>query len=44
VVLLPDSKVEVRTIARRYITVDGVPVGQPLEEPGSPLEGPPPRR
>ena len=44
VILLPDSKVEVRTIARRYITVDGVPVGQPLEDPGSPLEGPPPRR
>ncbi|MGX7951838.1 DUF4153 domain-containing protein [Tsuneonella sp. HG249] len=42
VVLLPDSKIEVRTLPRRYITVDGVPVGQPLDD--SRVEGAPPPR
>jgi hypothetical protein len=51
--LREDSTVEVREVTRRYITVDGEPIGQPLgepEAPGSrpappvPLEGAPPRR
>lgn len=42
VILLPDSKIEVRTIPRRYITVDGVPIGQPLDD--TRVEGPPPPR
>jgi len=40
--LLPDSKIEVRTIPKRYITVDGVPIGQPLDD--SRVEGAPPPR
>ncbi|MFA9201820.1 MAG: hypothetical protein ACEQR8_11710, partial [Cypionkella sp.] len=40
--LRPDSRVEVRTIPRRYVTVDGVPIGQPLDD--SRVEGPPTRR
>ena len=38
----PDSQIEVRTIPKRYITVDGVPIGQPLDD--SRVEGPPPPR
>lgn len=38
------SKVEVRTIGRRYITVDGKPVGPPLDDAAEPLEGAAPRR
>lgn len=37
----PDSEVEVRTVERRYIFVDGRPVGPPLEDR---LEGMPPPR
>ena len=37
----PASEVEVRTVERRYIFVDGKPVGQPLEDQ---LEGAPPPR
>jgi hypothetical protein len=37
------SAVEVRDVTRRYIVVDGKPVGPPLEE-AVPLEGPPPPR
>jgi len=40
----PASTVEVRTIGRRYIVVDGVPLAQPLEDAPSALEGPPPPR
>lgn len=40
--LKADSKVEVRTLPRRYITVDGVPVGQPLDD--SRVEAPRPPR
>lgn len=32
VTLRPDSKVELRTFERRYITVDGVPIGQPIDD------------
>ncbi len=42
------DRVEVRNIQRRMITVNGKPVGQPIDEPSSAgdaaLEGPPPRR
>ena len=37
----PESEVVVRTVERRYIFVDGKPVGQPLEDQ---LEGAPPPR
>jgi hypothetical protein len=40
----PSSRVEVRTVGRRYIVVDGVPLAQPLDDTPSALEGPPPRR
>lgn len=40
--LKADSKVEVRTLPRRYITVDGVPIGQPLDD--SRVEAPRPPR
>ncbi|MGX7925340.1 DUF4153 domain-containing protein [Tsuneonella sp. HG094] len=42
VTLRPDSKVEVQTLPRRYITVDGVPIGQPLDD--SKVEAPRPPR
>lgn len=42
--LRPDSTVEVRTFERRYVTVDGVPVGPPLDDAPSALVGPPRRR
>lgn len=42
VIMLPDSRIGVRTIPKRYITVDGVPIGQPLDD--SRVEGPPPPR
>jgi len=37
-----NSRIEVRTIPRRYITVDGVPIGQPLND--SRVEGSPSQR
>lgn len=40
--LRPDSTVEVRTIPKRYVVVDGVPIGQPLADER--VEGAPPRR
>lgn len=36
--------VEIRTVQRRMITVNGQPVGEPLDENDARLEGPPPRR
>ena len=39
--LTPKSTVEIRTIERRYITIDGKPVGDPLDDA---LEGSPPPR
>ena len=39
--LTPQSSVEIRTIERRYITIDGKPVGDPLDDA---LEGTPPPR
>lgn len=48
VTLRADSKVEVRAIERRYIVVDGQPIGQPLADTATAtandLEGPPARR
>jgi hypothetical protein len=44
VTLRPDSKVEIRTLSRRYIVVDGQPIGQPLEDTAIALDGPPPPR
>ena len=32
VTLNPDSTVEIETFPRRYITVDGVPIGQPIDD------------
>ncbi|GGD98854.1 DUF4153 domain-containing protein [Tsuneonella deserti] len=40
----PRSKVEIRTIPRRYIVVDGVPLDAPLDQASNSLEGRPPRR
>ena len=40
----PESKVEVKTLERRYIVVDGFPLGAPLDETSIPLEGPAPPR
>jgi hypothetical protein len=42
VTLRSDSRVEVRTVPKRYIFVDGQPIGQPLDD--APLEGRLPRR
>lgn len=42
--LTPDSAVEVRTIERRYIMVNGKPVGPPLDDAAQPLEGAAPPR
>jgi hypothetical protein len=42
--LSPGSKVEIRTLERRYIVIDGKPVGPPLDDAAQPLEGPPRRR
>jgi len=42
--LRPDSTVEVRTVAKRYIVVDGQSIGQPLDDAPSALDGPPRRR
>lgn len=48
--LRPDSRVEIRSIARRYVVVDGKPFEQPIDElpssspPPAPLAPPPPRR
>jgi hypothetical protein len=42
--LTPDSAVEIRTIERRYVTVDGKPVGLPLDDAAQPLEGAVPPR
>ena len=39
--LTPRSAVEIRTLERRYVTIDGKPVGAPLDDA---LVGPPPRR
>ena len=39
--LTPKSTVEIRSIERRYIVVDGKPIGEPLD---GALEGAPPRR
>ena len=38
----PDSSVDVRTVSRRQIFVDGRPLDPPLDD--APLEAPPPRR
>lgn len=42
--LTPKSVVEIRTVERRYVTIDGKPVGPPLDDAAEPLEGAPPRR
>ena len=42
--LKPGSKVEIRTVTRRYIVIDGRHLDRPLDEPPSTLEGPPPPR
>jgi hypothetical protein len=43
--LTPSSKVEIRSLERRYITIDGKPVGEPLDDAASQqLEGSPRRR
>jgi hypothetical protein len=42
--LRPDSTVEIRTIGKRYVVVDGRPMGPPLEDESTPLEAPPPPR
>jgi hypothetical protein len=42
--LTDQSKVEVREVPKRYIFVDGKPVGPPLPESSTPLEAGPPRR
>jgi hypothetical protein len=38
------STVAVRRLARRYVTIDGKPVGRPLDDMAAPLEGSPPPR
>lgn len=40
----PASTVEVRTVEKRYVFVDGKPLGQPLDDIPSALEATPPRR
>ena len=43
--LTPKSKVEIRSLERRYITIDGKPVGEPLDDAASQqLEGARPPR
>jgi hypothetical protein len=39
--LTAGSKVEIRTFERRYITIDGKPIGAPVDDA---LEGAPPPR
>lgn len=39
--LRPDSTVDIRTIGKRYIVIDGQPLRQPLEDDPTPLEAPP---
>ena len=41
--LTPESEVEIRTVEKRYIYVDGRPIGPPLDD-ASALEAGPPRR
>jgi hypothetical protein len=38
------STVEIREVPKRYVFIDGKPVGPPLEEPTAPLEGQPAAR
>lgn len=40
----PASTVQIRTIGKQYIVVDGKPLEQPLPDAPTPLEAPPPRR
>lgn len=40
----PGDKVEIRSVERRMITVNGQPVGDPIDSHEAPLEGPPRRR
>jgi hypothetical protein len=42
--LTPATKVEIRSVERRYIFVDGKPIGEAIDQPVQPLEGPPPPR
>jgi hypothetical protein len=42
--LQPGSRVEVRTVEKRYVFVDGKPLGGPLADGPSPLEGAAPSR
>jgi hypothetical protein len=42
--LTPATKVEIRSLERRYIFVDGKPIGEPIDQPVQPLEGKPPPR
>ena len=42
--LTPATKVEIRSVERRYIFVDGKPIGEALDRPVQALEGPPPPR
>ncbi|MBO9698500.1 MAG: hypothetical protein J7499_20095, partial [Sphingopyxis sp.] len=42
--LTEESTVEIREVPRRFIFVDGKPVGPPLSDPSTPLEASPPPR
>ncbi len=42
--LKPNSTVEIRSVSRPYIFVDGRPLDRPLDDSPLPLEPPPPRR
>lgn len=42
--LTPATKVEIRSVERRYIFVDGKPIGEAIDQPAQSLEGPPPPR